>query len=262
MRQSLWKQLIAVSSVVSLLMAAPGVAVLAEESKEEILISVTNNIDNIQDESEALTVLEQVETEVPVISATDESEVIENNQEELYFHDESVIDERAGEDNQDIIEECVGSPSAPTSKPKISYAGQVVDSLSYRGVTTDAVYTPYRSGLDTDWTYGCFVLVRNFYSNIYGITVSNLVSTSAIPNASSGYFYETRSPRVGDIVRFNNTVHWALVKSIDGSTVTLIQQNAWWNSYTCAQVGVTVGTSDTSVSFFTYSGYLPDNPGV
>lgn len=155
--------------------------------------------------------------------------------------------------------ETKANPSRPSSTPKITYAGQIVDSITYRGVTTNAVYTtPYSTSLATDGTYGCFALPRNFYSNVYGITVSNLVSTTAVPKASSGYFTETRSPRVGDIVRFNTSTHWALVKSVSGSTVTLIQQNAWWTSYTCAQVGVTVDASDTSVSFFTYSGYLPD----
>ena len=151
--------------------------------------------------------------------------------------------------------------SNPASTPRITYAGQVVDSITYRGSTVNAVYTPYRDGLATDWTYGCFVLPRTFYSTIYGITVSNLNSTTSIPNASSGYFEETRSPRKGDIIRCNNYVHWALVKEVNGTTVTIIQQNAWWNSYTCAQVGNTVSSSDNSVSFFTYSGYLPDgNP--
>lgn len=148
--------------------------------------------------------------------------------------------------------------SNPASTPRITYAGQVVDSITYRGSTINAVYTPYRDGLATDWTYGCFVLPRTFYSTIYGITVSNLNSTTSIPNASSGYFQETRSPRKGDIIRCNNYVHWALVKKVNGTTVTIIQQNAWWNSYTCAQVGNTVSSSDLSVSFFTYSGYLPD----
>ena len=152
------------------------------------------------------------------------------------------------------------APSNPTSTPRITYSGQVVESIAYRGVTTNAVYTPYRGGLSTDYTYGCFALPRNFYSGVYGISISNLVSSSAVPRASAGYFTETRSPRKGDIVRWNNCVHWGLVKSVSGGTVAIIQQNAWWNSYTCAQVGVTVGASDGSVSFFTYSGYVPDDP--
>lgn len=153
----------------------------------------------------------------------------------------------------------VNAVSAPASAPKITHVGQVVDSITYRGTTTNAVYTiPYSSSLAKDWTYGCFVIVKAFYQNVYGINVSNLQSTTSIPQASSGQFTETRTPRKGDIVRFNNTVHWALVKSVNGTTVTLIQQNAWWNNYTCAQVGVTADFSDPDVSYFTYSGYLPD----
>ena len=151
--------------------------------------------------------------------------------------------------------------SSPASTPKITHSGQVVDSITYRGATINAVYTPYRDGLATDWTYGCFVLPRTFYSTIYGITVSKLDSATSIPKASSGYFQETRSPRKGDIVRCNDYVHWALVKEVNGTTVTIIQQNAYWNNYTCAQVGNTVSSSDNSVSFFTYSGYLPDDGG-
>ena len=152
------------------------------------------------------------------------------------------------------------NPSNPASTPRITYEGQVVDSITYRGVTINAVYRPYRASDATDGTYGCFVLCTNFYSRIYGISVTNMWTTSSVPQASKGYFTETRSPRKGDIIRFNkNGPHWALVKSVNGSTVTLIQQNYWYNNFTCAQVGVTVDASDTSVSFFRYSGWLPDN---
>ena len=149
--------------------------------------------------------------------------------------------------------------SRPAFTPYIAYDGQVVDSITYCNKTINVVYAKYRSGLETDWTYGCFVLPRSFYSSVYGITVSDLNSTTSVPQASRGSFIETRTPRKGDIIRCNTgSSHWALVKSVNGSTVTVIQQNAWWNSNTCAQVGCTVDAYDTDVSFFTYSDYCSD----
>ena len=49
-------------------------------------------------------------------------------------------------------------------------------------------------------------------------------------------------------------MHWAIVKSVDGNTVTVIQQNAWNSAYTKAWVGATLDVSDSRYSFFTWSG--------
>ena len=248
MKSMIWKRLIVTVCIVALLMNVPSIDVLAEVQLSDESISETalyEEHDNEEDK-ELIVSIDDEEPEEFIEGADSSDDSIQTN-------------ELSEFDAEEINEEVIGAVSRPASTPRITYAGQVVDSITYRGVTTNAVYTPYRSGLDTDWTYGCFVLVKNFYSGVYGIIVDQLNSTTSIPRSSSGKFSETRSPRVGDIVRFNNTVHWALVKSVNGSSVTLIQQNAWWNGYTCAQVGVTVDASDTSVSFFTYSGYLPDD---
>ena len=256
-----WKKILATCCAILMLVTLPGMYILADELKEDIFIDEICEAADVPDD---ITDIGQAEAPNVSDSLPNTSDQLDDS---IQFPDQDKVDDNvdiskyyeSDEHFSDYAEEFVGAVSRPASTPQITYAGQIVDSITYRGVTTNAVYTPYRSGLDTDWTYGCFVLVKKFYSNVYGINVDNLVSTSAIPHASSGYFYETRSPRVGDIVRYNSKTHWALVKSISGSTVTLIQMNAYWTNYTCAQVGCTVDASDTSVSFFTYSGYLPDN---
>ena len=158
---------------------------------------------------------------------------------------------------------CVGLMTIPASASyavPITSTGQVVDSITYRGKTINAVYRPYYENIGSDNTYGCFALIVNFYQSIYGQYVSNMWGPTYVPQIANGSFTETRSPRKGDIVRYNTHTHWALVKEVNGNTVTIIQQNGWDDkARTKAKVGVTINTSDTSVSFFTYSGYLPDN---
>lgn len=68
-----------------------------------------------------------------------------------------------------------------------------------------------------------------------------------------GSFQETDSPKMGDILRDNQSVHWAIVKEVNGDTVTLIQQNAWDSTYTKAWVGTTSNLSDSRYTYFTWS---------
>lgn len=145
----------------------------------------------------------------------------------------------------------------------ITSAGQVVDSIIYRGITVDAIYTPYKnlgSAYDSDTTYCCAAFVKKFYSSVYGVTPYNLSSTSSTPRVSGGSFSVTSSPQKGDVVRFNNETHWAIVKEVNGDNITIIQQNAWWSKKTQAQVGVVISASSSDYTFFRYSGYLPDYP--
>ncbi len=119
----------------------------------------------------------------------------------------------------------------------VSIESEVVDSITVNGVTVEARYKPYGAGYDTDSTYCCAALVQRFYSQVYGRNVSNLKRTTSVPYIDQGSFSETAAPKVGDVLRDNYSAHWAIVKEINGNTVTLIQQNAWNGSYTKAWVG-------------------------
>ncbi len=136
----------------------------------------------------------------------------------------------------------------------VSISNGTVDSITYNGVKVDAVYTNRFNGYDSDGTYCCAAFVHRFYSQVFGRSVSNLWSTTSVPLIDQGSFTETNSPKVGDIIRDNVSVHWAIVKSVDGNTITAIQQNAWDYSYKKAWVGAKFDVNDSRYSFFTWSG--------
>lgn len=139
--------------------------------------------------------------------------------------------------------------------------GQVLDTITYLGVTVDAVYTngPH-SGSDP--VYSCAAFVKKFYEQVYGIGVYNLHSTKSTPLVyhNKGSFSITEQPQIGDIVRDNNRTHWAIVKAVSEDTITLIQQN--YRSGTMAWVDCTVNRKDSGHSFFTYSGRIEDVPKI
>lgn len=136
----------------------------------------------------------------------------------------------------------------------VSIDSGAVDSITVNGVTVEALYRPYDSSVNTDSTYSCAAFVKRFYSQVYGRDVSSLLSTTSVPSIDSGSFYETSSPKVGDIIRDNQSVHWAIVKEVKGSTITVIQQNAWNGSYTQAWVGATIENGDPQYTFFSWNG--------
>ena len=138
----------------------------------------------------------------------------------------------------------------------ITHTGQVVDTIEFNGVKVGAKYS--LGGGYGSSEYSCAALVMRFYKTVYGFDVWNLSSSSSTPVCSNGEsFNKTNTPRIGDIVRFQDRTHWALVKSVEGNKVTIIEQN--WGMYTsggyCAPINRTVKVGDSQVSFFTYSAY-------
>ena len=137
----------------------------------------------------------------------------------------------------------------------VTYAGQAVDSIAFSGKTINAIYRSYTGTNGSDSTYSCAAFVSKFYSEAFGVTVTNMWKNTSTPNVSSGSFSQTRSPMVGDIVRYNSGVHWAVVKEVNGNVCTIIHQNGWYDTArTQASVGVQWLSSDAGVSYFTYSG--------
>ncbi len=136
----------------------------------------------------------------------------------------------------------------------ISNYGQVVNSITYNGVTVNSVYAPRNqvSNYDEDTTFCCAAFVKKFYSHVYGIGVNNLYP-GRTPNvySGSGFFYKTSSPAVGDIAASSG--HWAIVKEVSGNTVTLIEQNAWNTAYTHATVNRKLILPESSYWFWRYS---------
>ncbi len=143
----------------------------------------------------------------------------------------------------------------------LTQAGQVLDSISYQGITVEAVYTS-EAHSGSDPIYSCAAFVKKFYQSTYGIKVYNLNSSSSTPLIydNKGSFIVTDLPQVGDIVRDNNRTHWAIVKEILGDTVTLIQQN--YQTGRTAWVGCSVDRKDTGYTFFTYSERKQEDPTI
>ena len=133
-------------------------------------------------------------------------------------------------------------------------ANGVVDSITVNGVTVQALYKERTNDYDTDETYCCAAFVKRFYNQVYGRNVYNLYSTTSVPMIDSGRFQETNTPKIGDILRDNQSVHWAIVKEVNEGMVTLIQQNAWNSDYTKAWVGATANLNDPRYTYFTWSG--------
>lgn len=140
----------------------------------------------------------------------------------------------------------------------LTHPGQVIDTITYNGITVEAAYSN-EGYTGNDPTFSCAAFIKKFYYAVYGITVYNLLSPSSSPLVydNKGSFSLTSSPQIGDIVRDNTRTHWAIVKSIAGNTITLIQQS--YKSGSRAWIDCTIDLSDKGFSYFTYSGRIPDD---
>lgn len=136
----------------------------------------------------------------------------------------------------------------------VSIDSGVVDSITVNGVTVEALYRPYDVSMNKDATYSCAAFVKRFYNDIYGMNVYNLMETTSTPQMDGGSFEVVSAPQVGDIIRDNVSVHWAIVKEVNGNTVTVIQQNAWNEEHTAAWVGATIENGDPRYTFFRAAG--------
>ena len=135
---------------------------------------------------------------------------------------------------------------------QITQAGQIVD-------TFNGVSAIYRTGLsdNSDATYSCAAFVKRYYNSVYGVDVWNLL-TGKTPAAGSGSFSQTSSPESGDIGYQTNSSgngHWFIIKSVSGSTYTIIEQNWKWQSgsnYYCTKERQ-VSTSTNGFKAFRWS---------
>lgn len=143
-----------------------------------------------------------------------------------------------------------------TSKVEITKDGQVVSSILYNNILTQAIYTPKANvaNYNTDTTYCCAALVKRFYANVFNVTVYGLFSTTSVPVVTQGGVYETTNPKAGDIVRFNNYTHWAIIKKIDTKgNITLLEQNVWSGNY--ALVDRVISADEVNNGAYTYYRY-------
>ncbi len=135
---------------------------------------------------------------------------------------------------------------------RITQSNQVVDSMTLNGKYVESIYAPRGSisDYDSNATYCCAAFVKKFYKTVYGVDVWNLYPGNQ-PSVSSGCFTKTSSPQPGDIA--GNSGHWAIVKSVSGGAVKVIEQNCWNTKYDSAMVGRTL-YSDSGYWYWRWSG--------
>lgn len=155
-----------------------------------------------------------------------------------------------------------GAESSDGIMMKITKEKQVVDTMSYGGKTYEAIYHPIYnipySEVFSDETYCCAALVSRFYKSAFGIETTYMIP-GEYPQASNAQFVETDNPKVGDIYGSYN--HWAIVKDVSKTTITLFEQNWCWlggddGKTTFAQYNRKVDAKelDNSERFFTVKG--------
>lgn len=132
---------------------------------------------------------------------------------------------------------------------QVTYNGQTVD--SFNGVPAKYITG---TGNSNSGTYSCAGYVKTYYSKIFNVSVYNLVSNATPKTSESGYSFKQITSNIlpGDIVRLPG--HWAIVKSVNGNTLTIIEQNWKWASggktYCSINRTVTVGV-DSGLAVFT-----------
>ncbi len=139
--------------------------------------------------------------------------------------------------------------------------GQILETITYNGITVEAAYTN-GSYSGSDPVYSCAAFVKKFYFRIYGIEVYNLLSKESVPLVyhNMGSFSLTDQPHSGDIVRDNTRTHWAIVKSVEGDIITVVQQN--YRSGNTGWINCSIDRFDTGYSYFTYSNRVESSNGV
>lgn len=148
----------------------------------------------------------------------------------------------------------VQSSFAQTQWITIKGTNVVVD--SFKGV--DAIYTQEKNA-DSDATYSCAAYVKKYYKEIYGVNVTNLMDNGPpmIP-AGGASFVQVTKPQIGDIVFWptskNKNNHSAIVKAVNGNTVTLIEQNYKSSATATAAVNRTVTFPSAEFEFWRLTG--------
>ena len=113
---------------------------------------------------------------------------------------------------------------------KVTQKDQVVDTMTFNGVTVNAYFNPYEQD---DLSRVCTELVDRFYWEVYGDRAQDLV------------FIRTDTPAVGDWATSGG--HDAIVKAVNGNRYTLFEQNYWYmnrKDNIALKGRVTTGTSE------------------
>ncbi|MBR6103398.1 MAG: GBS Bsp-like repeat-containing protein [Ruminococcus sp.] len=149
----------------------------------------------------------------------------------------------AAADQDDLVERDI----------EITYDGQVVD--SFMGV--EAKYI-----LEYQWSgpYCCAYFVGNFYEKFFGTLMYDINNYQGKPKVylagHTAELRETDSPLPGDVVQNKKYSHVAIVKAVDGDTLTLIEQNWKWNDWKTGKPVCTINRKVNKNDVFVYRLYI------
>lgn len=119
----------------------------------------------------------------------------------------------------------------------ITTDGQVVDTF----MDVPALYATYYA-----WSgpYSCATYASNFYQKHFGVSLYDVNSYKGRPHVynpgHTSEFRDVDKPIPGDLVQALDYSHVAIVKEVDGDTITLIEQNWKWNDYSTGKPICTV----------------------
>lgn len=113
-------------------------------------------------------------------------------------------------------------------------------SCTYVPITGDGFVADTMNGVEARYNlYGptlyCVELVVRYYQEVYGLPIRCDDSGPSVIGNDDYYFALTDDPQPGDVMfgsaaaRGKGYNHWALVKSNNGSSLTLFEQNWRWN---------------------------------
>lgn len=121
----------------------------------------------------------------------------------------------------------------------VSAAEGTID-CTYVKITGDGFIADTMDGVESRYNlYGptlyCVELITRYYQEVYGLEIRCNGGAPAVLNSTDLYFEETDTPKQGDVMfgsaaaRGKGYNHWALVKSNNGGSLTLFEQNWRWN---------------------------------
>lgn len=111
---------------------------------------------------------------------------------------------------------------------------------TYLTITGDGFVADTMDGVEARYNlYGptlyCVELITRYYAEVYGLEIRCSGGAPAVLNNPDLYFEKTDNPQPGDVMygsaaaRGKGYNHWALVKSNNGASLTLFEQNWRWN---------------------------------
>ncbi len=112
-------------------------------------------------------------------------------------------------------------------------------------------------------TYSCSSFITRFYSTVLNKAVSCQVNSQSLPEVflTGGVMNKVTVPQRNDIVYCpnNGKPHWAIVKSVNNDSVTLIEQNYRWQIPGDVNGDQLINTVDSMLIVQYVSGMSPKN---